>query len=51
MRAYWADYELLLRRVAASAGAHLVVIHIEPDLWGYLEQAHAGAWHGHSRIS
>ena len=43
MRAYWADYELLLRRVAASAGAHLVVIHIEPDLWGYLEQAHAGA--------
>jgi hypothetical protein len=43
MRAYWADYELLLRRVAASAGAQLVVIHIEPDLWGYLEQAHAGA--------
>jgi hypothetical protein len=43
MRAYWADYELLLRRVAASAGARLVVIHIEPDLWGYLEQAHAGA--------
>jgi hypothetical protein len=39
MRAYWTDYELLLRRVAASAGHHLVVIHIEPDLWGYLEQA------------
>ena len=43
MRAYWADYGLLLRRVAASAGNHLVVIHVEPDLWGYLEQAHAGA--------
>jgi hypothetical protein len=41
MRAYWADYELLLRRVAASAGGHLAIIHVEPDLWGYLEQAHA----------
>jgi hypothetical protein len=43
MRAYWADYELLLRRVAAAGGDRLVVIHIEPDLWGYLEQAHATA--------
>jgi hypothetical protein len=41
MRAYWADYELLLRRVNAAAGARLVVIHVEPDLWGYLEQANA----------
>ena len=41
MRAYWADFSLLLRRVAASAGSRLVVIHVEPDLWGYLEQAHA----------
>ena len=41
MRAYWADYALLLRRVAAAAGSRLVVIHVEPDLWGYLEQAHA----------
>jgi hypothetical protein len=41
MRAYWADYSLLLRRVAQAAGTHLVVIHVEPDLWGYLEQAHA----------
>ena len=41
MRAYWRDYELLLRRVNAAAGSRLVVIHVEPDLWGYLEQAHA----------
>ena len=41
MRAYWADFSLLLRRVAAAAGSRLVVIHVEPDLWGYLEQAHA----------
>jgi hypothetical protein len=40
MRAYWADYELLLARVNAAAGSRLVVIHVEPDLWGYLEQAH-----------
>jgi hypothetical protein len=33
MRAYWRDYDLIPRRVAASAGRHLVVIHIEPDLW------------------
>ena len=41
MRAYWSDYRLLLRRVAGAAGRHLAIIHIEPDLWGYLEQAHA----------
>jgi len=41
MRAYWADYGLLLRRVAPAAGRHLTVIQIEPDLWGFLEQAHA----------
>src|SRR5207302_2577781 len=41
MRAYWRDYRLLLRRVGRAAGSHLVVVHVEPDLWGYLEQAHA----------
>ncbi len=43
MRAYWADFSLLLRRVAPASAHHLVVIHVEPDLWGYLEQAHAVA--------
>jgi hypothetical protein len=41
MHAYWSDWSLLLRRVAAAASRHLVVIHVEPDLWGYLEQARA----------
>ncbi len=41
MGAYWSDYRLLLRRVAEAAGRHLAVIQVEPDLWGYLEQAHA----------
>jgi hypothetical protein len=41
MAAYWHDYELLLKRVNSAAGRHLVVIHVEPDLWGYLEQAGA----------
>lgn len=41
MSAYWRDYRLLLGRVARAAGRHLVIIHVEPDLWGYLEQARA----------
>lgn len=41
MRAYWADFTLLLRRVAQAAAGRTVVIHVEPDLWGYLEQAGA----------
>jgi hypothetical protein len=41
MRAYWADWSLLLRRVAPASARHVVVVHVEPDLWGYLEQAHA----------
>src|SRR4051812_17508664 len=36
MRTYWSDYSLLLRR---AKGRRLVVVHLEPDLWGYLEQA------------
>jgi hypothetical protein len=43
MRAYWADFTLLLRRVDQAAAGRLVVIHVEPDLWGYLEQARATA--------
>ncbi len=43
VRAYWSDWNLLLRRIAAPSRRHLVVIHVEPDLWGYLEQAHATA--------
>src|SRR4051812_6553002 len=35
MRAYWADLELFFRR---ARGRTRVVLHVEPDLWGYLEQ-------------
>jgi hypothetical protein len=38
MRAWWSDLQLLLRRAAAFRG-HRVVVHVEPDLWGYIEQA------------
>ncbi len=41
MAAYWADWTLLLRSIAAPSARHLVVVHVEPDLWGYFEQAHA----------
>jgi hypothetical protein len=36
MSAYWDDVRLLFSRVR---GAKPVVVHVEPDLWGYLEQA------------
>jgi len=38
MRAYWRDFALFLRR---ARGQGLVVAHLEPDLWGYLQQAGA----------
>jgi hypothetical protein len=40
MRAYWRDFTRFLRR---AHGSGLVVAHIEPDLWGYLEQRHQSA--------
>jgi hypothetical protein len=40
MQAYWADVRLLFQRVR---GTKPVVVHVEPDLWGYLEQANAAA--------
>lgn len=36
MQAYWRDFALFLRR---AKGGGTVVAHVEPDLWGYLEQA------------
>jgi hypothetical protein len=40
MTAYWNDVRLLFQRVK---GTKPVVVHVEPDLWGYLEQANAVA--------
>lgn len=37
MRAYYEDVHLLLQRAAAFPD-RLVVLHVEPDLWGYLQQ-------------
>ena len=39
MEAYWQD----VTAVPARAGTKPVVVHVEPDLWGYLEQANAVA--------
>jgi hypothetical protein len=36
MRDYYANFTLLMRK-AAQFG-HQVVVHVEPDLWGYLQQ-------------
>jgi hypothetical protein len=40
MAAYWRDVRLLFTRIT---GDRPVVVHVEPDLWGYLEQANATA--------
>ena len=36
MTAYFQDFALLLRQCAAFGGP--VIIHVEPDFWGYMEQ-------------
>jgi len=36
MRYYFADFELLMRTVARVGGN--AIIHVEPDLWGYLQR-------------
>jgi hypothetical protein len=36
MRAWYSDARLLFKRIA---GRHRVIVHVEPDLWGYVEQA------------
>ena len=40
MRAYYADFRLLMRSLASARTA---IVHVEPDLWGYLQQARPDA--------
>jgi hypothetical protein len=40
MNAYYANFVLLMQQAAAYGGQ--VIVHVEPDLWGYLEQRAAG---------
>ena len=42
MAAYWADVRLFMQKAEAGASGHPVVLHVEPDLWGYIEQAATG---------
>jgi hypothetical protein len=37
MKAYWSDLTLFFKR--AGATHRRVLLHVEPDMWGYLEQA------------
>ena len=37
MKAYWADLALFFKR--AGSTHRRVLLHVEPDMWGYLEQA------------
>jgi hypothetical protein len=38
MQAYWADLKLFFTRAKLN-GAPRVVLHVEPDMWGYVQQA------------
>ncbi len=40
MAGYYANFKLLMQKAGAFGKA--VVVHVEPDLWGYLEQRAAG---------
>ena len=40
MAAYYANFKLLMQ--TAGAFGKTVIVHVEPDLWGYLEQRAAG---------
>jgi hypothetical protein len=40
MNAYYANFKLLMQK--AGAFGHQVVVQVEPDLWGYLQQRAAG---------
>ena len=42
MAAYLANVRLFMQKAAAGASGHPVVLHVEPDLWGYIEQAATG---------
>jgi hypothetical protein len=41
MRAWYANARLLFKRVGAFKGKR-VIVHVEPDLWGYVQQAAKG---------
>jgi hypothetical protein len=35
MQAYWADFTVLMQKAGAFGG--IVVVHVEPDFWGFME--------------
>jgi hypothetical protein len=41
MRAYFEDWELLMRRLGAFGKT--VIVHVEPDLWGYMQRENGDA--------
>lgn len=48
MKAYYKDWKLLMQK--SGAFEHMVIVHVEPDLWGYMQQHH-GANPAKTRVS
>ncbi|MBI3945296.1 MAG: hypothetical protein HY321_05220 [Armatimonadetes bacterium] len=46
MRAYYQDFKLLMQRASAAGGA---IVHVEPDLFGYLQKEYARGGRGSAR--
>jgi hypothetical protein len=42
MKAYYDDFALALSRAREAADNRLTILHVEPDLWGYVEQKAGG---------
>ncbi len=40
MGSYWADFTLLMKHLGAYSSK--IVVDVEPDLWGYIQQASTG---------
>lgn len=38
MKAYYASFVLLLQKISAAAITQPVIVHVEPDLWGFMQQ-------------
>ncbi len=38
MKAYFEDWKLLMQK--AGAAEEIVIVHVEPDLWGYMQKQH-----------
>ncbi|MGH6793743.1 MAG: fibronectin type III domain-containing protein, partial [Methylocella sp.] len=42
MNSYYGDFALLMQKIAATGTTKPVFVHVEPDLWGFMQQYYGG---------